>query len=545
MSAYLTFFELQQSPFEGQSQTQVVLGTRALRDAFATISSGLEDGASRICVSGGPGLGKTSLARALPKLLGDTARVAVVRDPSAPWESLRDPIARQWGLKDGALARGRLVEAAKERRLVLVVDQAEAAGEEFLDHLDIVLSYRTEADEPVVQSILLARLTAGPGSVEEPSPLLWWLDRIQTLQLEFAPLPREGVESYIHKHLKRAGWRGDQLFTEQAALAIHEYTSGIPGEVSTLCEKLLAEAADCDQREIDEAFVRHFCEPPETAPEATDEQEAPWSFDDEIEEFEELVLNQSALDEPQAEGPPSQPEHATEPSPAEEDPSMVALEDYLSAPATAEELRVIRGSPFARQAKAIAAAAIAALLGGIAFAWLGGDDSATKAPASDHAAAKAQNGPHPTQTPAAFGTNGRPDKSGSPSTVDPAEQPPGVLARVRGPVLPDSPAASPRKEQTEGPPNGAASAAQAIAAPSTGPPVTTHPAPRARTPLEALAQSGGPLKRIADVPSLPAALAEAGGFEDEQELEDDGTDARPSSLPPAPGDGAVGEERFW
>jgi hypothetical protein len=129
--------------------------------------------------------------------------------------------------------------------------------------------------------------------------------------------------------------------------------------------------------------------------------------------------------------------------------------------------------------------------------------------------------------------------------VDPAEQPPGVLARVRGPVLPDSPAASPRKEQTEGPPNGAASAAQAIAAPSTGPPVTTHPAPRARTPLEALAQSGGPLKRIADVPSLPAALAEAGGFEDEQELEDDGTDARPSSLPPAPGDGAVGEERFW
>ena len=64
MSAYLTFFELEQSPFEGKAQSQVVLGTRALRDAFGTIRSGLEEGASRICVSGGAGLVKTSLARA-------------------------------------------------------------------------------------------------------------------------------------------------------------------------------------------------------------------------------------------------------------------------------------------------------------------------------------------------------------------------------------------------------------------------------------------------------------------------------------------------
>ena len=89
MSAYLKFFELEQSPFEGKAQSKVVLGTRALRDAFAAIRDGLSEGSARICVNGGPGLGKTSLARSLPKLLGDTARVAVVLDPSIPWESLR------------------------------------------------------------------------------------------------------------------------------------------------------------------------------------------------------------------------------------------------------------------------------------------------------------------------------------------------------------------------------------------------------------------------------------------------------------------------
>jgi type II secretory pathway predicted ATPase ExeA len=97
MPAYLKYFELKQSPFEGKAQSKVVLGTRALRDAFKAIRDGLEEGSARICVSGGPGLGKTSLARSLPKLLGDTARVVLVRDPSVPWQSLRGQIAKRWG----------------------------------------------------------------------------------------------------------------------------------------------------------------------------------------------------------------------------------------------------------------------------------------------------------------------------------------------------------------------------------------------------------------------------------------------------------------
>ena len=76
MSSYLRFFELERSPFDGAGQSQVVLGTKALRAAFGAIQSGLEDGDSRICVGGDRGMGKTSLARALPKLLGSGTRHA-------------------------------------------------------------------------------------------------------------------------------------------------------------------------------------------------------------------------------------------------------------------------------------------------------------------------------------------------------------------------------------------------------------------------------------------------------------------------------------
>ncbi len=273
MSSYLRFYELERSPFDGGGRTQVVLGTRAVRDAFGTIRAGIEAGDSRICVSGEAGLGKTSLARALPKLLGEQARVAVVPDPTIGWETARPAIARQWGVQDGGLARPALLAIRKDRPLVLVIDQAECADDDFLDHLDVLLCYRTPDDRPVVQSVLMARLSNGEGEAAA-TPLHWWLDRIHTLQLEFAPLPLDGVAPYIEKHLRRAGWRGAPLFDAAAAAAIHGHTGGVPGAISDLCERLLIEAAGRSLDAIDAPFVEAFCTPASSGMDRVDETAA-------------------------------------------------------------------------------------------------------------------------------------------------------------------------------------------------------------------------------------------------------------------------------
>lgn len=526
MSAYLKFFELERSPFEGKAQAQVVLGTKALRDAFALIRDGLDEGDARICVSGGPGLGKTSLARALPKLLGDAARVAVVLDPDVSWESLRGSIAKQWGLATGGLARAALIEAARDRRLVLVIDQAERASEEFLDHLDIVLSYRSETDEPVVQSVLLARLS---GSDQQGlAPIVWWLDRIQTLQLEFAPLRRDGIESYIHKHLKRAGWRGEQIFSKEAALAIHEYTGGIPGEISRLCEGLLAEAAARDHHDINAAFVRSLCDEgePDDEPgienefegielgkefddadatthsepstidlkEIVSEPARPPTLAETLEHFEtdeEETDEEENADVPADEAVESERDEPTDEASAWERPDEAPAfqDDPLWAPASPEELRAILGSVLGRHGRAFAAAAIAALIGGLAIAWLAGDAG-------------------PSESIAAGGSEltglGRADPTESRSTAD-SEAPPAVLARLRGPVS------------------------------------TTGNTPVAPTPTPAAAAAAA--TTAATEPKSLEIFDE--DFEEEEISEDDLVDMRPAAMLPDSTAKSPPEERFW
>jgi type II secretory pathway predicted ATPase ExeA len=419
MSAYLKFFALERSPFEGAAQSSVVLGTKALRSAFEAIRSGLSEDAARICVSGGPGLGKTSLARSLPKLLRDEALVALILDPSGSWDSLRESIASQWSLPAGSLARSSLLEAARDHRLVLVIDRGEAASIDLLDHLDILLSYRTPDDKPVVQSVVLANLAAGDR--EEPPPLIWWLDRIHTLQLEFAPLPRSAIAPYIDKHLARAGWQGKSLFAPEAAHAIHELTGGIPGEVGRVCERLLSEAATQHLSEIDADFVLAICDDESGAADAgklaQEEADTAPIGDDASQSDAFATDHETSFDRP-CDDDPDDEERDTAP--------FRTLDDELSRPASPEELRALFGGGLARYTRTVAMIAAALVLAAIGLGLLlGGEDEPQTTPGTT----SSSNAPQAVQP--LLG-----EAAPTTTTQSAEDSGPPVLARMRGPVTP-------------------------------------------------------------------------------------------------------------
>jgi hypothetical protein len=118
-----------------------------------------------------------------------------------------------------------------------------------------------------------------------------------------------------------------------------------------------------------------------------------------------------------------------------------SLEDDLSRPPSPEELRAILGSAFARHARALAVAAVAAFVGGLLIAWL-------RAPSQDP---DVQAPPPAADVPISNADRGRASPSQATQFDDPAwrvvDSPEPVLARVRGPLrttTPDESATSPR-----------------------------------------------------------------------------------------------------
>jgi MSHA biogenesis protein MshM len=259
MESYLKFFELDQSPFDAEGKSGVVLGTEALRKAFREIRQGLEEGAPRICVSGNQGLGKTSLFRALPKLLSESAQLVQIMNPDRPWQEILTIIARKLDLRSESLSRRKLLAARGDHPyLVIAFDQAELLSRDTLDQLDGLMRFLDDDDCQLVHCVLFANLESAPNGAD--IPLLWWLDQLSTLQLRFAPIPASGIQDYIEKRLAKAGWAGGDLFSPEACLAIHRSTGGVPSAVNQVCERALAEASSLGLAIIGAKLVEEMCD---------------------------------------------------------------------------------------------------------------------------------------------------------------------------------------------------------------------------------------------------------------------------------------------
>jgi general secretion pathway protein A len=251
MSSYLDFYDLKEPPFEGQPGRGPVLATRPLRDALAWVGERIDADDSILCVSGVPGVGRTSVARVLPGTLTPECRIARIQDPARQWAELRVALADQLSL-DGALGKDTLLAARMQGyRLVVVVDAAELSDAVFLEHLDEILDLRGPARERLVQAVLFAQVPRG----DLKSPVWKWLQERPARTRELEPISLDEIHRYIRKRLEHAARATGPVFTETAAMVVHRHTRGIPRKVNEACDAVLEAAVRCAARQVDGRLV--------------------------------------------------------------------------------------------------------------------------------------------------------------------------------------------------------------------------------------------------------------------------------------------------
>jgi TPR repeat protein/type II secretory pathway predicted ATPase ExeA len=239
----LDFFNLTWSPFQANPTGPLVLETGPLRRAVAWIRTELQFGMPLVCLTGSRGIGKTSVALALPNLLQD--RVACLLDVSQPWRELEVSIARQFSLANESLARDTLLGDRTDPRRVLVVDDAERLPDETLWKLREVLGFEDRGGHRLVRCIVLAN----PDRAEPGAAATHWMQAVQPRIKLDAMLTRE-LARYIEARLLNAGWEGGELFWPEAMRTIHRLSDGVPRIANRICDRALVAAANRETRLI-------------------------------------------------------------------------------------------------------------------------------------------------------------------------------------------------------------------------------------------------------------------------------------------------------
>lgn len=245
---YTEHFGLSELPFALTPNTHFYLNLPTHHEALNLVLVALSSGDSFVKIVGEVGTGKTLLCRKLLNALDDGDYVtAYIPNPHLTPGELRASFAQEIGVQLAGLEKYellnainlRLIELAKqEKKVVLMVDEAQAMPEETIEALRLLTNLETESAK-LFQVVLF-----GQPELDEllrRDSLRQLLQRI-TFSYRLKPLDKEAVQHYIDQRVQRAGFGGVSLFKRDAADKIAKASRGIPRLVNILSHKSLMAA---------------------------------------------------------------------------------------------------------------------------------------------------------------------------------------------------------------------------------------------------------------------------------------------------------------
>lgn len=245
---YTEHFGLSELPFALTPNTHFYLNLPTHHEALNLVLVALSSGDSFVKIVGEVGTGKTLLCRKLLNALDDNEYVsAYIPNPILSPDELRLSFAQELGVDARGLPKiellsainHRLIELAKEgKKVVLLVDEAQAMPEETIEALRLLTNLETETSK-LFQVVLF-----GQPELDEllrRNSLRQLLQRI-TFSYHLKPLDKEAVQHYIDQRIQRAGFDGMSLFSRDAANKIAQASKGIPRLVNILSHKALMAA---------------------------------------------------------------------------------------------------------------------------------------------------------------------------------------------------------------------------------------------------------------------------------------------------------------
>ena len=258
---YEAFYRLRAKPFQLSPDPNFFYGSKGHKRAMSYLEYGLHQGEGFIVITGEVGAGKTTLVRHLFKKLQDENLVAaqLVSTQLDADDTLR-MVAAAFGLPHENDNKATLLKRLENflincqnlgKRALLIVDEAQNLSPRAVEELRMLSNFQSQ-EKSLLQSFLLGqpefRFTMASEGMQQ-------LRQRVTASYHLGPMDQQDTREYIEHRMRTVGWNRDPHFTDDAFSAIHEYATGIPRKINTVCDRLLLMGYLEEMHQLDAAAV--------------------------------------------------------------------------------------------------------------------------------------------------------------------------------------------------------------------------------------------------------------------------------------------------
>jgi general secretion pathway protein A len=240
---YESFYGLHEKPFVMQPDPYFIYWSYGHRMAYSMLEYGIINSIGFTVITGEIGSGKTTLLRCLLAQMDDSTVVGLLNSTKFEENELLQWIMMAFGQKFENLSNVALFrnfqnfvidQYSLNRRVILVVDEAQNLDTDALEQLRMLSNINTETNQ-LLQVVLVGQPQLR--QMLQAPKLAQFAQRIGS-DFHISSLSREDVEHYIGHRTTTAG-ASDPLFTSDAAAVIAYASRGIPRLINLLCDTAL------------------------------------------------------------------------------------------------------------------------------------------------------------------------------------------------------------------------------------------------------------------------------------------------------------------
>ncbi|MEZ5543263.1 MAG: tRNA (adenosine(37)-N6)-threonylcarbamoyltransferase complex ATPase subunit type 1 TsaE [Pseudomonadota bacterium] len=288
---YETYYRLKEKPFTLLPDPGFLYLSDKHRMGLTLLEYGLMNQAGFTVISGEIGAGKTTLIRQLLNNMGQEYTIGLITNTHRSFGELLQWILLAYNLDHKDMSKVEMYqrfvdfvieEYAQNRRVVLIVDEAQNMDAETLEELRMLSNIN--ADKNLTLQVVLSGQRELRDTLRRPD-LVQFAQRIN-VDYHLEALSEAETAGYIRHRLKIAGGDPD-TFTPRACAAVHRYSGGVPRLINLLCDTALVYGYADQKRRIDAKLISDVARekqaggifpvivPAEVSPEdRADEQEA-------------------------------------------------------------------------------------------------------------------------------------------------------------------------------------------------------------------------------------------------------------------------------